>query len=178
MGFIRPQSKAQIRRWREVLLGLGIFIWGIWLSVMAVGLFMWAGWALLVIGVVWIVAGVQRARFRVGAGGAGVVQVDEREVIYFGPIEGGSISIEALAKVELIPGKTGAHRWFLTEAGTGRAPLSIPVNADHADALFDAFGVLEGFEMQNMLAVLNAPLSGPVLIWQKRTGVLLTTERH
>ncbi len=176
MGFIRPQSKAQIWRWREVLLGFGILIWGVWLSIMAVGLFMWTGWALLAIGVVWIFAGVQRARFRVGAGGAGVVQVDEREVIYFGPFEGGSISIEALAKVELIPAKTGAHRWLLS--APGHPPLSIPVNADHADALFDAFGVLNGFEMQNMLAVLNAPLSAPVLIWQKHTGVLLTTKQH
>lgn len=170
MDFLRPESKTQIWRWREVLLGLLIILWGLWLVIVSIGLIAWLGWLLLAVGTVWLFAGVQRARFRVGHGGAGVVQVDEREVIYFGPLEGGSVSIEALTSVELIPAKSGAHRWLLTEPG--RNPLSIPIDADQVDDLFDAFAVLEGFEMQHMLAMLNAPPAHGVVIWQKRTIAL------
>ncbi|HBQ35231.1 MAG TPA: hypothetical protein DD729_00070 [Rhodobacteraceae bacterium] len=170
MGFVRPQSKAQIWRWREVFLGLAVVLWGGWLALTGTGFIAWIGWALLVAGGLWMFAGVQRARFRVGTGGAGTVQVDEREVIYFGPLEGGSVSIEAMIRVELVPAKSGVHRWVLLEPG--RNPLSIPIDADHVDDLFDAFEALHGFEMQAALAALNRLSSDPVVIWQKRTVAL------
>lgn len=165
MRYIRPESRAFFWRWREVLIGLALFAWGGWLVVASLGLITVFGWIVAALGAVTIFTGVQRARFRIGVGGTGVVQVDEREVIYFGPLEGGTVSIEALSLVELHPFKGEAHRWILTEPG--RNPLSIPTNAEHSDALFDAFGVLKGFETQRMLHALNTLSDHPVVIWQK-----------
>ena len=174
--FFREESKAQLWRWREVLLGMAILLLGGWLVLTSIGLIAWIGWVLLAIGAVWLFAGVQRARFRVGTGGAGMVQVDEREVIYFGPLQGGSVSIEAISKIELTPAEGATHRWVLFEPG--RNPLTIPTNADNADNLFDAFAALDGFEMQATLSVLNAPPDHPVVIWQKRTVTLHTLPLH
>ena len=157
-------------RWREALVGVAILFWGGWIAASSIGLPAIFGMVVATIGVIWMFAGIQRARFRVGNGGAGVVQVDEREVIYFGPLEGGTVSIEALTQVELHPAKDGVHFWVLIEAG--RKPLSIPTDAEHSEDLFDAFGVLEGFETQRMLGALNALPDQPVVIWQKRTLTL------
>jgi len=164
-SFIRPETRALFWRWREVLLGLVVLLWGGWLSVTSMGLIAVFGWIITAIGAVTIFTGIQRSRFRTGEGGAGVVQVDEREVIYFGPLEGGTVSIEALTQVELHPTKGGAHLWVLIEPG--RKPLSIPTDAEHAEDLFDAFGVLKAFETQRMLNALSAPASHPIVIWQK-----------
>ncbi|PIE16888.1 MAG: hypothetical protein CSA68_00070 [Rhodobacterales bacterium] len=165
MPFMRPESRALLWRWREVLLALALALWGLWLGLTALGLVAWFGWGMLVIGAALLWAGVQRARFRIGAGGVGMVQVDEREVIYFGPLEGGSVSIEAITSVHLSPAQTGAHRWLLAQPG--RAALAIPINADQNEQLFDAFEALPGFEMQNALAQLHILPDHPVLIWQR-----------
>lgn len=164
-GFIRPETRALFWRWREVLFGVILGTWGGWLAVTTLGLIAVFGWIVIAFGAVTIFTGTQRARFRIGDGGTGVVQVDEREVIYFGPLEGGTVSIEALTQVELHPNDDGAHRWVLTEPG--RRPLSIPTDAEHSEALFDAFGVLRGFETQRMLHALHTLSDHPVVIWQK-----------
>ena len=164
MGFIRPETKAFFWRWREAFVGLGILIWGIWLVATSIGLTSTFGMIVTVIGIVWIFAGSQRARFRVGNGGAGLVQVDERAVIYFGPLEGGTVSIDALMQVELHPIPDGGHLWVLIEEA--REPLRIPTDAEHSEDLFDAFGALEGFDTQRMLNALNALPAQPVVIWQ------------
>jgi len=169
-GFVRPETKALFWRWREVLIGLPIMLWGGWLAVTSLGMIAIFGWLITVLAAVWVYTGAQRARFRTGDGGAGVVQVDEREVIYFGPLAGGTVSIEALTRVELHPHQGGAHRWLLVEPN--RNPLTIPTDAEHAETLFDAFGVLQGFETQKMLQALNAPSSHPIVIWQKDTNRL------
>lgn len=169
-GFIRPQTRALLWRWREVLFGAVILAWGSWLAVTSLGLIAIFGWIVIAFGAVTIFTGIQRSRFRTGDGGAGVVQVDEREVIYFGPLEGGSVSIEALTLVELLPYNDGTHRWVLTEPN--RRQLFIPTDAEHAEALFDVFGVLNGFDTQRMLQSLNAPSDHPVVIWQKEPNRL------
>lgn len=164
-GFIRPETRALFWRWREVVIGAAILLWGVWLGLTSLGLIAVFGWIIAAAGAVWIFTGIQRARFRVGDGGAGVVQVDEREVIYFGPIEGGTVSIEALTQVELLPFEGQAHRWLLVEPN--RRPLLIPTNAEHAEKLFDAFSVLKDFETQHMLQALNALSPHPIVIWSK-----------
>ena len=169
-NFIRSESRAFFWRWREVLVTLVVFLWGLWLGLTSYGLIAGFGWVIAALGAVGLFAGWQRARFRIGDGGAGVVQVDERQIIYFGPHDGGAVSIEGLTRVELIPAESGTHHWLLVEPG--QTPLSIPTDAEHSEDLFDAFSVLNGFATQKMLNALNARPTQPVVIWQKRTAYL------
>ena len=163
MSFIRPELKQKIWRWREALLGLSVAFFGMLMAVSQDGVLAALGTSLAIVGALLTFAGIQRTRFRVGAGGPGVVQIDERMVTYYGPFDGGSVSIDALVSVELEPRAKPAAEWVLSEAG-GK-PLHIPTNAENAESLFDVFAVLDGTRTENMLTQLRANPGARVHIW-------------
>ena len=168
MSFIRPEARAGLWRWREALVGIGVLVLGLWWA-NGFGILKWLGFGLIALGVVVVFAGFQRARFRGGQGGPGVVQVDEGEVTYFGPLSGGSVAMRDLSRLEL----DGASRppvWVLTQPGL--AQVHIPINAAGADLLFDAFATLPGLKTEAMLNHLQNTPDATVLIWQKARSQL------
>ena len=90
-----------------------------------------------------ILAGIQRGRFRSRGGGQGVVQVVEGQVRYFGPLNGGAVSMSELA-------------------------LQIPVSAEGADLLFDAFTGLEGLRIEHLLRIKQADERQLQVVWRRR----------
>ena len=175
MSFIRPQARAALWRWREVLTGVGVGILGISWVLGPGGLLGWLGWVLVVAGVALVVIGVQRARFRAGMGGVGVVQVDEGQVSYFGPLNGGSTAMSDLSKLSLDPRMKPKH-WVLEQPG--QPPVFIPVNATGVDALFDVFAALPGLKTERMLSVLGDEGTRPIVIWQKPMTQNSVTRMH
>ena len=163
MSFIRPELINAFWRWREALFGVFMACVGMFWAVSQQGILAAIGTSLAIVGALIIFAGIQRTRFRVGAGGPGVVQVHERLVTYYGPYEGGSVSIDALVKVELDPRTQPAAEWVLTESG-GQV-LNIPTNAENAEVLFDVFASLDGIRTENMLSKLRAHPEERVKIW-------------
>jgi hypothetical protein len=156
-------------RWREVLLGAGVALLGLWL-VLGPGLFLAIpGYALIVGGLGLVALGIQRGRFRGAGGGAGAVQVVEGQIAYFGPLTGGSVALAELQQLSLEGTMFPAH-WKLTQAG--HPPLLIPVNAVGADALFDAFAALPGLKTEAMLKELSANRHQSVVIWQGKNAPL------
>jgi len=164
MNFIRPELRSAAWRWREVLTGLAASAIGVWWALAARGILPYLGVLLVAAGAVLVFVGVQRGRFRSGAGGPGVVQVDEGQIAYFGPLTGGVVALEELSALSLDPTARPPH-WVLSQ--TGAADLAVPVNAEGADALFDAFAQLPGLRTGRMLAELERPSSFPVLIWER-----------
>lgn len=162
--FLRPEAKAAIWRWREVMVALAILALGLWWGLTAFAVLQWLGWALTLIGVALAVAAVQRVRFRQGGGGIGVVQVDERRLAYFGPLTGGVIDLGDLVRVDLDPTANPAAHWILTARGE---TLAIPVNAEGADQLFDIFASLPGIRTEQMLAAMQGAPDKPVNIWAR-----------
>ncbi|CUH52591.1 hypothetical protein [Shimia marina] len=163
MSFIRPEARAAVVQWREAVIGAAVLLLGLW-GASGFGLVKWLGVALVALGAVLIVSGLQRGRFRTGSGGPGVVQVDEGQVAYFGPLNGGSVAVRSLSRV-VLDGRSRPAVWALYEPG--QAPLHIPVNAAGAEALFDAFASLEGMRTEHMLQQLKAVSDQPVVIWTK-----------
>lgn len=164
MSFIRPEAKTAIWRWREVLVGIGVGLLGFsWIGGPG-GLLGWIGWVLVLAGVALAVIGVQRARFRTGAGGPGLVTVDEGQITYMGPLTGGMVAAQELERLALDPTSRPAH-WVLEQPG--QATLHIPVNAEGAEALFDVFSSLPGLKTEQMLAELNGGSAHPVVIWER-----------
>lgn len=165
MSFLRPEAKAALWRAREVLAGLAIGLVGLsWISGPA-GLLGLVGWALILGGLVLLVAGVQRMRFRgKGEGGPGVVSVDEGQISYFGPLTGGAVAAQDLERLTLDPSAKPAH-WVLTQPGV--PALAIPVNAAGSEALFDVFSTLPGIRTERMLANLQGRGEHPVVIWER-----------
>ncbi len=164
MSFIRPEIMDGFWRWREALLGAALSCLGLYLAVASTGILAAMGTGLTVIGALVVFAGIQRTRFRVGAGGPGVVQVHERLVTYYGPLDGGSVSVDLLSSVELDPTARPVAQWVLSEVG-GTQPLRIPTNAEGAETLFDVFAALEGIRTENMLTQLRSHPEQRVMIW-------------
>lgn len=168
MNFIRPEAQAFLSRWREVLIGLIVVGLGLYWST-STGILQWTGVVVALAGAVLTFTGLQRARFRSGDGGPGVVSVDEGEISYFGPFNGGTMSIRELTLLSLDPTSTPPV-WGLSQPGL--ADLYIPVNAEGADQLFDAFAALPGIRTDHLLAALNNGADDVVVIWAKRPVAL------
>jgi hypothetical protein len=175
MSFIRADARAALWRWREVVTGAGLAALGLWWTVALTGLLHWLGYVVILVAGAITIMGMQRARFRHGGGGPGVVRVDEGQVAYFGPLTGGVVAIRDLDSVALDPSGHPAH-WVLSQAG---APdLHIPVNAEGAEALFDAFAALPGLRTEHMLAQMQRLPAYPTVIWQKAPPVTSAFRLH
>lgn len=165
MTFIRPEVAFQLNRWRESLAGAAALAFGAFWMVTEPGAMRIIGTALTVGGTLLLIAGIQRARFRKGSDGAGVVQVIEGQVTYFGPTDGGAILTDEMLHLELVPNGAKAPAWRVTHR-TGET-LTIPIDARGAEALFDVFSALPGLDTQTMLLEMNRTPAFPVTIWQK-----------
>lgn len=164
MSFIRPELTAVATRWRESLAGAAAAAFGAYLGLTGTGAAAIIGTILVVGGALLVFAGFQRARFRRGGGGAGVVALDEGRLTYFGPVEGGVVAIADLKSVDLVTDRRGSV-WVIEAAGA--EPLTIPVDAEGSEALFDVFGALPGLDTAAMLRAVEQPSEGRVLIWAR-----------
>ncbi|MEX0311299.1 MAG: hypothetical protein AB3N17_13770 [Tateyamaria sp.] len=171
--FFRPEAKATLWRWREVLAGLGLAVLALWWLAQARGVLGYIAPVMLVGAGALIMVGLQRGRFRGAGGGLGTVQVDEGEVTYYGPLSGGSVSLRELQRLTLDGAQRPAH-WRLDQPH--QPPLMIPVDADGADALFDAFAALPGLKTERMLAQMRADPDAAVLIWERSAPTLAQME--
>ncbi len=167
MSFIRPEARAGIWRWRELLTGLAVTALGGWWGFGTGGLLHWVGFAVIAIGAALIFVGFQRARFRTGTGGPGIVRIDEGVIAYFGPLTGGAAALGELTALSLDSTAHPAH-WVLSQPG--QPDLLIPVSAEGSEALFDAFASLPGLRMEHMLAQKNRGTNELVNIWQRPDG--------
>ena len=168
--FIRPAAKAALWKYREALFALCVAGGGLWLVVIGFGVVPWIGGAFLLLGGALLVAGVQRARFRQGDDGPGFVQITERRLTYYGPLNGGVIDVADIISVSFDPTGYPAPYWLLM--GPENRQIAVPITAKGAEALFDTFAVLPGMQTEALLRVLEAPPDQRVVIWS-RPGHLL-----
>ncbi|MEL6167088.1 MAG: hypothetical protein AAFR35_00260 [Pseudomonadota bacterium] len=175
MSFVRPEALRALSRWREALAGAAAAALGAFWMVTETGAALIIGTVLALGGALLIFAGIQRARFRRGDGGPGLVQVDEALLTYFGPYEGGSVAIADLSALHLDPGQPEGMCWILTP--DGGEPLRIPVNAEGADALFDVFAGLPGINTEHMLTLIHANATTRKTVWTKTRGARALTSR-
>lgn len=170
MQIIRPDVSEAIWRFRDAIIGIAVSLLGLYWAINGIGFMKIVGTSLAVAGALLVFAGIQRGRFRAGSGGSGVVHVVEGQVTYYGPIEGGSVVVADLDRVELDPTVEPEGEWILYDPST--VPLRIPTNAEGAETLFDVFSNLEGLQTERMLATLNGKLKKQIVIWQSKTAAL------
>lgn len=173
MSLLRPGAAQVLRRWREVLVALGLAALGLWWVLTGFGLVEWLGWALMTAAAALTLAGLQRLRFRRGGGGPGVVVVDEGLIAYLGPVTGGTVARSEITALALDPG--GPH-WVLSQPG--QPDLRIPLDAEGAEALFDAFAALPGLRTEHMLARMRRPGPEPETLWQRHARPMSHPRLH
>ncbi|MEL7093287.1 MAG: hypothetical protein AAFN94_16270 [Pseudomonadota bacterium] len=164
MSFVRPEARAALWRWREILIGVALAVLALWWLAQSTGLLRYIAPALLVAAGALIMVGFQRGRFRGPGGGVGAVQVVEGQIAYFGPLTGGAIALSEINRLAL-DGRARPAHWRLEQPG--KPPLHIPINAEGAEALFDVFASLPGLKTERMLAQLDTLPEGEVIIWTR-----------
>ncbi|EBA12085.1 hypothetical protein [Roseobacter sp. CCS2] len=164
-NFLRPEVRAFFWRWREVLLAFVVLLLGIWWALTGVGINVWLGYIFCLIGIGWGVAAVQRARFAQDGDGPGVVQIRERRLAYFGPLDGGIMDVADLSRLEIDPTSHPDPSWVLTSI-EGQV-LTIPINAKGAEDLFDVFAALPDIKTTTVLDVLSHTPDARVTVWSR-----------
>ena len=171
---IRPEALARLSQWREAgfaaaLVALGL--WCLWLG----GWVLWPiGAALLALGLPLGVISLRKRHFARATQGqsagqsAGLIELDEAQLGWFGPSGGGFVSLDELVELRLIA--RGSQRFWRLKQADGQA-LLVPVATEGATALFDAFTALPGLNSGALVAALNAAPApddslGPV-IWRR-----------
>jgi len=168
--FLRPEVRDFAMRWREVLLAGAVGAIGVWLALTGIGINVWLGYLMILAGAAWGFAAVQRVRFAQDGEGPGVVQVRERRLGYFGPLDGGVMDMDDMNMLELDPNTHPSPSWVLT--GMGGQRVAIPINAAGADDLFDVFAALPGIDTSSVLDVLSRTPDARVTIWSRTRPLL------
>ena len=172
---IRPELLAQLHRWREVIAGLAVAAIGLWIAWQGGYLLLPLGLIVAALGIGWALQSLRRLRFHQDGEAPGILRVTEAQIAYMGPRTGGFIGLPDLVEIRLLTLR-GRRIWRLKQAD-GQL-LHIPVEADGADALFDAFAALPGMDTAALVAALGteAPTGGTViaidgadrLIWARK----------
>ena len=95
--------------------------------------------------------------------------------MYFGPLTGGSIDLRELSRLIYDPTLHPAH-WRLEQVG--QHALLVPVNAEGAQSLFDAFATLPGLRMDRVLKATKGESTHPIVIWQRDTSMAAQRTLH
>lgn len=165
MPFLRPEAVATLTRWREAIVACAITACGAWV-------FAQGGYVLPVIGTLIGAVGagigilaLRRMRFARDVTDPGIVKVDEGQITYFGPTEGGFAGLSMLSEIALLT-RGGRRVWRLSQRD--ESPLFVPIAAEGAEALFDAFSGLPGLDSAQLLDAIESPEDMPRIVWRRR----------
>lgn len=164
MSFVRPEAQRVLHQWRDAIIGGVAVAIGAYWSFSTGPILRWVAVLMIVGGGAVLWNGIRRARLPRAGGGAGVVQVDERQITYLAAEQGGIISIDDLIRVEIHANGKGFDWLFQT---AGMALLRIPGNAEGADSLYDALAALSGANIDLVTEANTSNQRDIFLIWQR-----------
>lgn len=153
MSFVRPELKEALYRRREVIAAGVVAVFGAWVAGQGGWVFLPVGGIFVLFGAGWTVQALRRLRFRAEGEAPGIVRVTEAQIAYMGPRVGGFVGVPELAEVRLLTLR-GRRVWKLRQ-GDGQQ-LYVPVEAEGAEALFDAFAALPGMDTAALVAALGS----------------------
>jgi hypothetical protein len=168
---IRPEILIILRRWQEVILAACLGLFGLWLIVLGGYILMPIGAALVILALSMTILALRRLRFARPSTAIGIVEVDEAQIAYFGPTEGGFISIQEMVELRLLR-LNGQQMWRLQQSD-GQS-LLIPIDATGAEGLFDAFAALPQMNTARLVQELSDTHSDIKTIWRKSTKSIAT----
>lgn len=163
--FLRPEARAAVNRWREAVFGLCVVLLSLQFAWSSSGGRRGLAYAVALVGLAIMVEGIRRARLPRDGGGAGVVEIDERQITYFGPDGGGAISVEGLVRIEARSTGKGRFLWVFLD-GQGLS-LAIPSTAEGAAQIFDALSALKGFDYEDVIETASLDTKAVRVLWEK-----------
>lgn len=168
-GFLRPEAIRFLARWREVGIGICVALASLYGIVTLHGITFYLALVGVPIAIALIWEGVYRARLPELWFGPGLVEVDERQITYFGPYGGQAISVDALTRVEIVTSDLGPFEgdivWVLHSEDA--PPLSIPAGATGAQRIHDALLALPGMDFRRIVEAMGSVENRLFVIWQR-----------
>lgn len=168
MSFIRPEVKSFLYKWREAIISGLILLGSLQAASTTTGLIQAMSWVTVLVAAALFIEGVRRARLPERQGGVGVVEVDERQITYLGPMGGGALSINELQRIKVRTTGLGPAAadfyWEFTDNAGQR--LTIPGNAENAGKLFDALTALPGADYEAVIRASKSKTETEQLVWE------------
>ena len=161
---IRPEVAAFLTRWQEVIFAAAVAGFGLWLVILGGYILMPIGGALVLLSLSMAVLALRRLQFSRPTTAQGMVEVDEAQIGYYGPDDGGFISLQDMVELRLLR-IAGRQMWRLKQSD-GQA-LLIPLDAQGAAALFDAFAALPDMDTAALVAGLSGETAEIKPIWRR-----------
>lgn len=177
MSFIRPEAAGFLKRWREAMIAGVILLGSLQAASATKGVMNALSWVTALIGAALFIEGVRRARLPQDSGGVGVVEVDERQITYLGPMGGGSVSINEISRVLVRttgddPAKSDFYWEFSDFSGQ---VLTVPGDAANASALFDALTALPGADYEAVIKASGSTDVQEFLVWERTAALRIDT---
>lgn len=174
MNFLRPEVRLLLQKWSEPLVMAAVLLVGVLLYLRGNAT---ANAVLVVIAFVVIAAAgamlilaLRRVRLRGDLHAAGVVEVQERKITYFGPDDGGVVSLDELRRIDIVSARSLPFvdnlTWRLSD--NEGAALNIPVGAQGTDIMIDNFSVLNGVNYDLIVKAMAAKDDAVFTIWKKQ----------
>ncbi len=172
MSLIRPEAAAFLKKWREAIISGVILLGSLQAASMTFGLVQAMSWVTVLVAAALFIEGVRRARLPERQGGVGMVEVDERQITYLGPLGGGALSIDELQRIKVKTTGLGPAAadfyWEFTDRAGQR--LTIPGNAENAGALFDALTALPGADYEAVIRASKSKSGTEQVVWENTQG--------
>ncbi len=169
MSAFREDAVSEVKRWLEpvfLALALPLAAYWLWLGFTRPSYFyLGMGAILALISGSLLYLALIRLRLRSGGDAAGIVEVRERNIVYFSPHLGGDVALDALSKIVISPTKSGSYNWILYTPA--QRPLIIPFAAQGADGLLHAFSALPGLSLERLNKALKADRNVMHIVWQR-----------
>ena len=166
MDFIRPAAKAKIAQYKEFWAAIGVSVLGLWVCLASFGFVKILGIALIILGALLSWTGLIKARLRIMGAAEGVLEVDERQLTWFGPYGGHVLSLNEIQRIEVAGDGTqiSAH-WIFTDLTQG--PVAVPMAATGNEALIDALALFQGLRYARVQELLQSGTQFREVIWKK-----------
>ncbi len=162
MSPIRPELQAMLVKWREPIALVGAGLLGLWIATRTGTAITIVGLALVLTAAALLVPAIRRVRLASGEDGAGVVEINERQLAYLSAGGGGLLSMDLLTEVRLAGGM-----WHLSDSEGNR--LQIPTDARNAHDLLEEILLLPGLDAARTVRALRA--REDVILWQSDRAV-------
>ena len=169
MDLLRPEVKVWLYKWKEPLISTLVTLLGLRLAHYGLSnhnlVLLIVGSVIVIIGICVVVVSYIRISFSKFPNGVGIIEVKEKQIIYFDPSGGSVFSSDSLISIELkFSDKLGLIWRLKTEDGSF---VEIPLNASGNEKLFDVFMTLPKIDQAHLISSVKNPENLSKIIWSK-----------
>ena len=161
---IRPEVRIFLKHYAQALTGAVLTALALYWTLTIPGVLHWITGAFAVIAAALTVDGIRRGRLlRESDEVAGVLEIDERRILWMTGEGGAALSINELVEVDLL--RRGRNTfWRLKDRG-GQA-LLVPYTAKGAEGLIDGLAVLDGIDFSLAAKALGRKDDHTTVLWR------------